>query len=333
MVALPRHVHRVPSGGREYFYFQAFRNTPQAGPRIRLPNDPSSTEFWTEYNRLSDTPAQAPGSFDALIAAYKDSPEFATLAAETKRHYLRHMETIAKRWGPHPVADLRAKNVTKLRNAFADKPATANGLVRMVSTLIKWSIPLDWRDTNPCTEVKRLKTGEYDPWPGWAIDLARQGPRHLVGPMETALYTGQRQGDCLRMLWSDIEDNGIWVRQSKTGKRLWIPFHTDYRAILDGLERASPHIHVNSFGRPWAQTGFRKSWGTFIADIPEIKDEGLVFHGLRKTACCNLAEAGCTSSQIQAITGHSLAMVEHYSRGADQKRRAKAAIVKLEKRR
>jgi integrase len=44
-----------------------------------------------------------------------------------------------------------------------------------------------------------------------------------------------------------------------------------------------------------------------------------------------LAEAGCSTHEIAAITGHeTLAMVELYTRGADQKRRAAAAIQKLE---
>jgi integrase len=58
---------------------------------------------------------------------------------------------------------------------------------------------------------------------------------------------------------------------------------------------------------------------------------GVTFHGLRKTAASRLAEAGCSTHEIAAITGHkTLAMVELYTRGADQKRRATAAIFRLE---
>lgn len=45
-----------------------------------------------------------------------------------------------------------------------------------------------------------------------------------------------------------------------------------------------------------------------------------------------LAEAGCTTDEIKAITGHTTSrMVEHYTKGADQKKRASAAILKLER--
>ncbi|MDD2324800.1 MAG: hypothetical protein PHW63_02140 [Alphaproteobacteria bacterium] len=59
--------------------------------------------------------------------------------------------------------------------------------------------------------------------------------------------------------------------------------------------------------------------------------KALVFHGLRKTATGNLAEAGCTSEQIKAITGHKTdRMVSHYVAGAKQKEPAKAAMAKLD---
>jgi integrase len=47
-------------------------------------------------------------------------------------------------------------------------------------------------------------------------------------------------------------------------------------------------------------------------------------------AADRLAEAGRSAHEIMAITGHAtLAMVEGYTRGANQKRLAKAAIARL----
>lgn len=56
-----------------------------------------------------------------------------------------------------------------------------------------------------------------------------------------------------------------------------------------------------------------------------------VFHGLRKTTAVVLAEAGCSTKQIAAVTGQSDQMVEHYSRMADRAKLAKAAVTKLER--
>jgi len=56
-------------------------------------------------------------------------------------------------------------------------------------------------------------------------------------------------------------------------------------------------------------------------------------HGLRKAAARRLAEAGCTEHEIAAITGHaSLREVQRYTKAADQKRLAAAAMQKVKTR-
>ena len=55
-------------------------------------------------------------------------------------------------------------------------------------------------------------------------------------------------------------------------------------------------------------------------------------HGLRKAAARRLAEAGCTAHEIGAITGHiSLSELVRYTRAADQRRLAEAALAKTGK--
>ena len=55
-----------------------------------------------------------------------------------------------------------------------------------------------------------------------------------------------------------------------------------------------------------------------------------VSHGLRKAAMRRLAESGATEKQIAAVSGHkTLKEVERYTKAADQKKLARAAIDKL----
>ena len=56
-------------------------------------------------------------------------------------------------------------------------------------------------------------------------------------------------------------------------------------------------------------------------------------HGLRKAAARRLAEAGCTAHEIAAITGHaSLREIVRYTKAADQRKLAAAAMEKAETR-
>ncbi len=87
-------------------------------------------------------------------------------------------------------------------------------------------------------------------------------------------------------------------------------------------------ILKTAFGESFTAKGI----SNFMAD--KIGAAGLpdrcVTHGLRKAAARRLAEAGCSANEIQAITGHvSLEEVARYTRAAEQKKLARAAIDRL----
>ena len=200
--------------------------------------------------------------------------------------------------------------------------------------MFSWSIPREWRENNPCKGVPRVDKGEaFAPWPDEKIALLKpHAPPPIYWAAMLALYTGQRRGDVLRMMWSDIDQGLILVRQGKTGKPLWIPIHTRLREILAEIPRNSTHILTSALGRPWKEFGFSTAWQRTLArkQLTAIREFGLVFHGLRKSAAVKLAEAGCTDAEIAAITGQTRQMVEYYTKGVDQKRLAVAAMRKWE---
>ena len=120
----------------------------------------------------------------------------------------------------------------------------------------------------------------------------------------------------------------IEVRQEKTDEPLVIPAHRRLKAYLDQLPKDSLLFVVDANGQPIDETAFSKEFRATL-DAADLKE--LHFHGLRHSAGRALAEAGCSSHEIQAITGHkTLQMVEHYTKAARQKRLASAAIAKLE---
>jgi integrase len=65
--------------------------------------------------------------------------------------------------------------------------------------------------------------------------------------------------------------------------------------------------------------------------LREMGINGYAIHGLRKNAAVELANAGCDALEIAAITGHrTTAMVAHYAKRHDQRRRARSAMDKWE---
>lgn len=275
-----------------------------------------------------------PRTVGALIAEYRASPDFAQKAANTKQVYLRALDYIGK-FENVRVADVKRRTILGHRDAFADKVGLANQILATWSLLMAFAVDREYIEHSPALRIRHLAGGTYRRWPQAALDAALA---QLHEPLRRAvilgLYTGQRAGDCVAMLWSDFDGASIHVVQQKTGARLWIPCHETLLAEMASWKTDATTLTIlaNSEGRPWKSRTFATMISAGLRRIPEAR--GLVFHGLRKSAAAALAEAGCSVHEIAAITGHSsLAMLELYTREADQRGRASAAIVKWERKR
>jgi integrase len=126
---------------------------------------------------------------------------------------------------------------------------------------------------------------------------------HLHLPLLLALWTGQRQGDLLRLPWSGYDGAHIRLRQGKTGARVVIPVGAPLRAALDATTKRSTIILTNSRGKPWTSSGFGASFRKARRAAGVV---GVTFNDLRGTAVTRLALVGCTEAEIASLTGHRL---------------------------
>ena len=298
-IELPAYVNCVRVKGRPYYYYQPHRGTKHAAKAVRLPDDPRLPEFWTAYHKIAGEPEPKlnPRSFEHAIEAYKVSPEFTSLAVGTRLFYERYLETIRGAWGSLEVHGLLPAHVLKLRDKHQDRPATANAIIRTLSALISWSVPRGYRTDNPCQHVRKLAIGEgWEPWPWEMIALVRQhGPAWMWQAVALALYTGQRQGDVLEMSWAAVKDGWLEVRQERRDT----PYHPSAPRVASGhlgKHAGNVQVYASSPPRgatPWTKGGFKASWRKALrGPLAAIRDTGLVFHGLRKSAVVTLLEAG-----------------------------------------
>jgi integrase len=145
--------------------------------------------------------------------------------------------------------------------------------------------------------------------------------------MALLLHTGQRVSDALAMGRQHVSrDNFLRVKQEKTGTELNIPVHSDLREIIDRSPCGDLTFVVAAGGSAFSPGGFSHTFRRYCraAGLPHCSA-----HGLRKACARRLAEAGCSAHEIASITGHaSLAEVTRYTKAADQKRLAAAAMAK-----
>jgi hypothetical protein len=88
----------------------------------------------------------------------------------------------------------------------------------------------------------------------WSDDdelaFLKSAPPHLHLPLLLAVWTGQRQGDLLRLTWSAYTGKEIRLRQSKSVRRghrpvnVVIPVAAPLKSILDATPTAQPHHSI-----------------------------------------------------------------------------------------
>jgi integrase len=228
------------------------------------------------------------------------------------RHdYVEQIELIEKEFADFPLSALADRRTRGIFMAWRDRLATrsrrqADYAWTVLARVLSWALDRGLISVNPCARGGRLYRGSRVD-KVWSVDDAaaflRTAPPQLHLPFLLALWTGQREGDLLRLPWSSYDGTTIRLRQSKTKVRVSIPVLAPLRMILNATPRQSPLVLMSSKRRTWTEDGFRSSFRKAQKRAGVV---GLTFNDLRGTAVTWLALAGCTEAEIVTLTGHSL---------------------------
>ena len=253
------------------------------------------------------------GTLPSILQADQDSPKFTDLAPRTRRDYTGHVGLIEAKFGDFPLAgfsDTRTRGeFLGWRDTFAKKSRRqADSVFSTFAAILGWAFDRGVVTANPSERSGKLyRSGRAESV--WAADdeaaFLKVAPDRLRLAFLLAIWTGQRQGDLLRLTWSAYDGTHIRLRQSKTGRRVVIPVAGPLKAVLDAAaaRRKAVTILATITDTCWTSDGFSASWRKAVA---KAKVAGLTFHDLRGTAITRLAVAGCSEAEIATITGHSL---------------------------
>jgi integrase len=332
---LPPYVHAFRDRhGKTRYYFRrrGFRRAP-------LPGLPYSSEFMRAYEAAAQTVGEfgssrsRPGTVAAAVAGYFASSAFASLAESTRKDRRRILERFRDHNGGNAIATLTRRDVEALVEARKSRPGTALNFLVALRALMRHAVLVGLVDRDP-TEGLRGPKFRSDGFYTWTEqDIAAFEARHPVGSrarlaLALGLYTGQRRSDVIRMGRQHVRDDVVHVRQSKTGKSLAIPLHSELRSALQAVPANNMTFLTTGHGKPFYPDAFTHWFKR------KCREAGLParasFHGLRKAACRRLAELGCSVSVIASISGHSsLREVARYTAAADQARLARQGIEAL----
>jgi integrase len=300
---------------------------------------------WPRPNRIIE------GTFATVIRAYLGSEKFKKGLEPSTQKLWRDLLAIAE----HPDA-LGAISIMAIRpalvQAFLDGLSATPGRQKNARTVLKavekYALVRDLLPYPIMTGTEVIGTDDgHEPWPDAMVNLALDHARaDLARVVALGAHTGQRGSDIVRMRWADIEDQddpitgerrqGINVIQKKTGVRLWIPFTRELAATVEEwlpTRRPPFFLVLKPDGSPYTRNQLSVKWNDERDSNPAlapISEAGLVLHGLRSTAVVRARKSGATVLQISSMFGMSEPMVARYSRLADQREMALAAVHRLD---
>lgn len=242
--------------------------------KVRLLHEPGTPEFDVEYRQAiaGDMPAVAPrrvaatpGSLRALCIAYFGSAEAKQLEARSRHVRRLILEKLCERHGDKPVTQMEPRHVRSIRDARADQPEAANGIVKALRAVFRHGMLAGLAVRNPAKEVEYLRSGS-EGFHTWTPDEVRQFEAYQdVGSkvrlaLALLLYTGQRRSDVVQLGRQHLRDGWLTFTQTKNRKRkpvaLSLPVVPELRRIIDATPTGHLAFLVSDRGTPYTPDSF-----------------------------------------------------------------------------
>jgi integrase len=344
---LPKFVkHYIDRTGKARFYFRRRGIKP-----VPLPGLPWSPKFMEAHARAMAA-ATVPvvigaartklGSVDAALVAYYRSADFCDgLAASTQGWRRRCLEKFRANYGDLSLRKIERRHVQQYMASIAAAGAQRN-MGQALNHFFEYCVSTGLLGDNPAHGVKRAKlvkkAGGIRAWT--EDDVTAFEACHPVGSkarLALALYLnlGVRKSDVVRIGPRHIKNGELADFQpqktSRTGgNTITVPLLANTIAVLKATPvTGADTFLINERGKPFTANGFGNKMRDWCdeAGLPDCSS-----HGLRKLCLIRLAEAGMTTDQIMAVSGHkNRAEIDTYVAAANRKRMARDAMAAMER--
>jgi integrase len=262
--------------------------------------------------------------------SYYQSAEWQGLTDDTRKKRRCIIERFRVRNGSNRVALLRPEHVRKMLAEIA-KPSMRRHWLNAIRALLRHGIPtMLAADPTAGIKVKLPKTKGHHTWTDDEIEQYRAHwplgtQQRLV--MEFALETASRRGEVVRLGPQHVKHGRIRIERTHGSADVDIPLSPELQAACDAMPKTHLTYVVTAHGKPRSKDAlgydFAK-WAT-EAGLPAR----CRLHGLKKGGMRRLAEAGNTTHELMAISGHkTLSEVQRYTADANKRRLADSAMAK-----
>ena len=264
--------------GHILYYWQLSRALRQFGflPRRLAERTNRLEDAIVEATRLNEQldhwrqglgePTIEPGTFRWLVKLYRCTELYGNLAAKTQRSYeqgIALLEAWSKDRGDPPIAGLQTRHVREMLSAI-EAPAMRHLAYRTLRLLLSFAVAEGHLERNPARGLRIRGSQPREIY--WTAEQVEAFIRaagtserpSLALAVQLGVNLGQREGDVLRLAWSQYENGSFTLRQRKTGRLVTIPASTELWDALANAPQRSPTIVISeATSQPYSEDHFR----------------------------------------------------------------------------
>lgn len=249
------------------------------------------------------------------------------VAASTRKSYRLPMDRIMAKNGGKEMRKTTRGAVKAAVASLSDTPRKASRYAQTISLLWNYAArELDWPlGPNPAAGLSAYKAANpFAPWPAWMVAKLDTAPENVAIAAFLIRYTGQRPSAAIAMRRDQIHGDWMQVCDEKGKQTLDVYCPAPLRAFLADMPVRGAHLIAKTLHEPVGYDGVEKAFRRWRDSLGD-RARPYSLHGLRKLAIVELAEAGASDAEIQAVTGQSAPIVAYYRSKANRRRLSKAA--------
>lgn len=217
-----RRSKRLKSGEVWVGYYYNGRD--DEGKRKEIPLGTDLNEAKRKWADLECRPAPAGTNLLRFVFDRYERDVIPTKAAKTQRDNQGILKHLRKVFDNAPIDAITPQMIAQYRDKRSAK-VRANRELALLSHA--FNMAREWGYTakeNPCRGVRKNKEQPRDFYADPAVwdAVYAEACEELQDAMDVAYLTGQRPGDVLKMMETDVRDGALEVKQNKTKKRLRI---------------------------------------------------------------------------------------------------------------
>lgn len=256
-----------------------------------------------EYARIVAVPK------DGVPALIDSAMPFITgkVAKSTKAQYIYCAGLLKEMFAEFTPDRVTHGSIVQMQDMYAHSPMTANRMLTVLKQTYQWAMDREVVAHNPCLSIKRLPQNKRDRLISQAeykLIYARVPPWMQV-VMDLCYLTGQRIGDVLKIEYSHLTEDGIFVEQQKTKKKLVIGWTPELRDVVARAKDSPNTIRSMKYvisGRAGTMRAHTNVWRTFKTAAREVGLGDITLHDLRAMSGTNADKEGLDPT---ALLGHT----------------------------